>query len=117
MVFICRETLFVLILVNIHSDEDCLIDPNGISTKRPAVLVNFAPTANYRKDNCAVNIGSFWSPDMQNGLGVFLDRPMDCSISAAVECLPGSLLPNRVMIFVFSIPLSSFGFSSRQHQQ
>lgn len=114
--FISRETLFVFVLVNIHSDDDCLIDPNAISTKRPAVLVNFAPAAHYRKENCAVNIGNFWSPEMQNGLGVFLDRPMDCSMSATVECLPGSLLPNRVMIFVFFIPLPLFGFSSRQQQ-
>jgi len=39
-----------------------------------------------------MHISNPWSSDMQNGFGVFIPHPIDCSMTVIVECLPGSIL-------------------------
>ena len=87
-------------LVNIDADKDCWINNNNTITRKYAVLVNFLPKLNQEIDSCSVGISNPWSNEMQNGIGVFLPQPIDCSTTVTVECMPGSSLIKQVIMMI-----------------
>ena len=92
-----KRRLFPFELVRIDSDEDCWTPDNGkVIEKSYANQIKFSTKVAYGKDNCSVHIMSPWLPDIQNGFGVFLTRPVDCASTVTVQCLPDSVLSDRV---------------------
>ena len=84
-------------LVRINSDEDCWTPENGkVIEKSYANQLKFSTDVAYGKDNCSVHITNPWLPDIQNGFGIVLIRPVDCASTVTVQCLADSVLSDRV---------------------
>jgi hypothetical protein len=71
---------------------------NKTMMNKYGVLVNFSPDFHSEKESCSVKISNPWEADKQNGFGVFLTGPIDCSSSVTIECLRGGIFLQQVMI-------------------
>lgn len=91
----------VSIVVVIDRDEDC----QNIDRDTAGHLVKFSSQVAYGQDSCSLNLHNQWFAELQNGFGVFLPKRMDCGSIVTVECLPDSVLSNRVRHLSLSVSL------------